>query len=272
MSDKPKDYKQWHNEWADDDQDVFARLWQVLNTGRDDPPDLSSQTLMRMRRELTGPSWWVQYWNILRASYALYPWKVLMAIGCTVIVAFSLNSWVSTNTLSHAHLVLVGLIAPWIGMASSVVITRWSTATWRRIEMAAPMDVRRRILLQWAVFSSAVLIIAFTLMWLVPSHGVGKMALMAIWIGPYLLASALMLRIALRWGIGWGLAINGVIWGLPLIFGLYRLPIIPHGWEHALWYATAAGPEMIRQAQWAAAVLAIIIMGVSGRTNGNHTN
>lgn len=60
--------------------------------------------------------------------------------------------------------------------------------------------------------------------------------------------------------------------GLPLIFGLYRLPIIPHGWEDALWYATATGPKMMRQAQWAAAVLAIIIMGVSGRTNGNHTN
>ncbi len=270
MSDKGKEYENWHREWADENQDDDSRLWQVLNAGRDDTPLLSAQAVMRMRRELTGPSWWVRDSNVLRYSYALYPWKALITIGFAMIMAFFLNGSVVITELSRAHVALVGLVAPWIGMAASFVMMGWSSTAWRRIEAVAPMDVHRRVLAEWGMLSAVVLMMAAVMMWVFPAHGVDRTTMMAIWIGPYLLASALMIRISLRWGIGWGLAINGAIWGLQSVWGIYGLmDTMPHGWQGALWYATVIGPGILRQAQWGAAVLAVVIVGLSKRTYGN---
>ncbi|PSR34501.1 MAG: hypothetical protein C7B46_05030 [Sulfobacillus benefaciens] len=270
MSDKGKEYEKWHREWADEDQDHTPRLWQVLDAGRDNTPLLSAQALRRMRREITGPPWWVRDWNGLRYSYALYPWKALVTIGFAMIVAFVLNRLVAISVLSRAHVALVGLLAPWIGMGASFVMMGWSSTAWRRIEAVAPMNIHRRILAEWGVLSIMVLVMAAVMLWIVPAPGIANTAMMAAWIGPYLLASALMIRISLRWGIGWGLAVNGAIWGLQSVWGMYGLmDKMPHGWQGALWYATVVGPGIIRQAQWSAAVLAVVIVGVSKRVHGN---
>lgn len=270
MSDRGKEYEIWHNEWSVEDQDADSRLWQVLNAGSDDATLLSAQALMRIRREITGPPWWVRDWNVLRYSYALYPWKALVTIGFAMIMAFVLNDSLVITELSRAHVALVGLLAPWIGMASSFVMMEWSSMAWRRIEAVAPMDVHRRVLAEWGMLSSVVLVMATVMMWIFPAHGVGKAAMMAIWIGPYLLASALMIRISLRWGVGWGLAISGAVWGLQLIWGIYGLMgTVPYGWQGAFWYATVIGPGIVRQAQWGAAVLAVVIVGLSKRAYGN---
>ena len=160
MADKGKEYEKWHREWAGENQDDDARLWQVLNAGRDDTPLLSARAVMRMRRELTGPRWWVRHWNVLRHYYALYPWKALVTIGFAMIVAFVLNRLVAISELSRAHVALVGLLAPWIGMGASFAMMGWSSTAWRRIEAVAPMNVHRRVLAEWGVLSIMVLVMA----------------------------------------------------------------------------------------------------------------